>query len=120
MKNIQRATRVKLPDCCRLAPPGCAHNMKCAILNLSTTLSDPGTLCVILTQSLTKKPSMMMTFDLNPEPDSPRSARLDAQHVPGVLAVADASDGVGLLFGEAHADLGHRALPSILAHVSDG
>lgn len=62
----------------------------------------------------------MMTFDLNPEPDSPRSARLDAQHVPGVLAVADASDGVGLLFGEAHADLGHRALPSILAHVGDG
>lgn len=62
-----------------------------------------------------------MTFDLNPgAPDSPRGARLDAQHVPRVLAVADASDGVGLLLGEAHADLGHGPLPSVLAHVGDG
>lgn len=61
-----------------------------------------------------------MTFDLNPcAPNSPRGARLDSQHVPGVLAVADASDGVSLLLGEAHADLGHWALPSILAHVGD-
>lgn len=64
---------------------------------------------------------MMMTFDLNPSaPDSPRGARLDTQHVPGVFAVADASNGVGLLLGEAHADLGHGALPSVLAHVRDG
>lgn len=62
-----------------------------------------------------------MTFDLNPSvSNSPRGARLDAQHVPGVLAVADASDSVGLFLGEAHTDLGHRALPSVLAHVRDG
>lgn len=62
-----------------------------------------------------------MTSDLNPSaPDSPCGARLDTQHVPGVLAVADASNSVGLLLGEAHADLGHGPLPSILAHVGDG
>lgn len=53
-------------------------------------------------------------------PGSPCGTRLDAQHVPGVFAVADAANGVGLLFGEAHADLGHRTLPAILTHVSDG
>lgn len=52
--------------------------------------------------------------------DSPRGAGLHPQHVPGVLAVADASDGVGLLLGEAHADLRHRPLPAVLTHVGDG
>ncbi len=51
---------------------------------------------------------------------SPRGTRFDPQHVPGVLAVSDTSDGVGLLFGEADADLRHRTLPAVLTHVGDG
>lgn len=65
---------------------------------------------------------LQTTFD--PPPllllSSPCCTGFHAQHVPGVFAVPDAADGVGLLFGEAHADLGHRALPSVLTHVSDG
>lgn len=51
---------------------------------------------------------------------APRGTRFDTQHIPGVFAVANASDGVSLLFGEADTDLWHRTLSAVLAHVSDG
>lgn len=50
----------------------------------------------------------------------PCGTRFHTKHIPGVLAVADASDGVSLLFGEANTDLRHWTLSTILAHVSDG
>lgn len=100
---------MKLP--CR----GRAQNIKCAALRAKLNNFD-----MILTQNQKINSPMVMTFDLNPRaPDSPCGAWLDAQHVPGVLAVADASNGVGLLFSKAHADFGHWALPSVLAHVGD-
>lgn len=52
--------------------------------------------------------------------DSPCCTGLHAQHIPGVFAVADAANGVGLLLGKARADFSHRTLASVLAHVGDG
>lgn len=76
------------------------------------------------TQPKAKKVTSWLTFNpQNPTPltsDSPCGAWFDAQHVPRVLAVTDASDGVGLLLGEADADLSHRTLAAVLAHVGDG